>query len=258
MRKKGGGPVIFGRRFSANGRFPKAYQAKFGVPSFRSQVVWRNLLGSVEGVSPRRVLDVGCGGGALTVGIAQAFPNAEVTGIDPDPEALRSARVLAGATGVSGVGFIEARLEQLRIGSFDLVVALGVLEFAANPREWLVRLTSQVAEGGIVAFTAPHAHAPTPSRTSRDRFTIRQLETWMRESRCSPVLIREIVRGANRVVYRSSQALQNHRWVALALHPFTLPLIFIDERLPGRGEVLFCRARRVHPRDPNTLPNAFI
>ena len=40
----------------------------------------------------QRVLDLGCGTGTLTLMIKQAYPDAEVTGLDGDPKALEIAR----------------------------------------------------------------------------------------------------------------------------------------------------------------------
>jgi len=236
--------AVFGRDFPANRSLMRAYQTAFGVPSFRSQVFWRSLLESVKGPSRMRILDVGCGGGAFAIGIARAFPSARITGIDRDSEALKSARALAEITGVNNVEFLAMRLEDMPDGSFDLVIALGVLELSSEPRDWLSRLILQAGDGGVVAFTAPHRNARCLARTSGRGFEIRKLEQWMLEGGCSSIVIREIARGPNRAVYRGSQAMQAHRWMALALHPFTLPLLFLDSRLPGRGELLFCRGHR--------------
>jgi 2-polyprenyl-3-methyl-5-hydroxy-6-metoxy-1,4-benzoquinol methylase len=48
------------------------------------------ILGVIGSVSGKRVLDVGCGDGVLSVRLAQE--NAEVTGLDSDPRMLEAAR----------------------------------------------------------------------------------------------------------------------------------------------------------------------
>lgn len=54
----------------------------------RESTFKRALLAQVEADHPRRVLDLGCGTGTLTVAIAKALPDAVVTGLDADAEAL--------------------------------------------------------------------------------------------------------------------------------------------------------------------------
>src|SRR2546421_6024940 len=138
LRRKGAG--VLGRDFPATRSLLRGYQNAFGVPSFRAQIFWQSLLAFVEGPSRMRILDVGCGGGAFAIGIARAFPSARITGIDRDSEALKSARALAEITGVNNVEFLAMRLEDMPDGSFDLVIALGVLELSSEPRDWLSRL----------------------------------------------------------------------------------------------------------------------
>jgi ubiquinone/menaquinone biosynthesis C-methylase UbiE len=46
--------------------------------------------GSIE--AGHRILDIGCGTGALTILIKQTHPQADVVGLDPDPKALEIAR----------------------------------------------------------------------------------------------------------------------------------------------------------------------
>jgi|GEM_PF-5450679 len=221
-------PGLLGRDFPSDGKALAAYQAIFGVPSFRSQIFWRTLLESLDGMSFERILDVGCGGGAVAVALARLFPGSRVKGIDPDPRAVDSARSLAARAGVANVEFQLRRLEEMQPEPFDLILSLGVLEFSADPRRWLLQLTSLSEDGGTVAFTAPHRRGSAGAETMPGRFEIQQLAAWLREADCDPVTIRAIVRGPNRAVYRLSQALQAHRGWALAFHPLTLPLVRFD------------------------------
>lgn len=58
------------------------------------------LLAQVVADRPRRVLDLGCGTGTLTIAIAKALPDAAVTGLDADQEALGIAANKARQAGV--------------------------------------------------------------------------------------------------------------------------------------------------------------
>lgn len=48
----------------------------------------RALLAQVMADRPHHVLDLGCGTGTLTIAIAKALPDADITGLDADEEAL--------------------------------------------------------------------------------------------------------------------------------------------------------------------------
>lgn len=50
------------------------------------------LLKTVAGLSPKRVLEVGCGTGRNLAGLARLLPGAEITGVDLSPDMLRIAR----------------------------------------------------------------------------------------------------------------------------------------------------------------------
>lgn len=70
----------------------------------------------------KRVLDVGTGDGRLALGAARWAP--EVTGVDPDPEAIRAARGNARAMRAGNVRFVVGPAQRLpfRGGSFDVVI----------------------------------------------------------------------------------------------------------------------------------------
>lgn len=73
---------------------------------------------------PRRILDLGCGTGSTTLLLKQAFPQAEVIGIDLSPYMLVVANDKAQKSGVS-IQFRQANAEQTGFpdASFDLVTA---------------------------------------------------------------------------------------------------------------------------------------
>ncbi|HET7287722.1 MAG TPA: class I SAM-dependent methyltransferase [Pyrinomonadaceae bacterium] len=62
----------------------------------------RQDLVSAAKIEPgHHILDIGCGTGTLVVKLKRQHPSAEVVGIDPDPKALRRARIKASRAAVS-------------------------------------------------------------------------------------------------------------------------------------------------------------
>jgi ubiquinone/menaquinone biosynthesis C-methylase UbiE len=59
------------------------------------------LLAGADVQDGERVLDLGCGTGALSLALKRRVPGAEVTGLDPDPKALALAREKSEAAGLA-------------------------------------------------------------------------------------------------------------------------------------------------------------
>lgn len=101
-----------------------------------------------------RVLDVGCGEGWSSIGLALAYDDAEVTGVDLDPASVAAARRHAAARGVEDrVRFVAADAASVapRGGrGFDLVLAFECVHDLADPVAVLAALRAQVADGGWV------------------------------------------------------------------------------------------------------------
>jgi SAM-dependent methyltransferase len=96
----------------------------------------------------RRVLDVGCGGGRLTITLAQA--GAEVTGIDTSGQRLEQARKRADTAGVE-LGLIEADFNAPLLfadSSFDAVTSRLALMAADDPVATLTELRRVLVPGG--------------------------------------------------------------------------------------------------------------
>jgi 2-polyprenyl-6-hydroxyphenyl methylase/3-demethylubiquinone-9 3-methyltransferase len=93
-------------------------------------------------------LDVGCGGGLVAEPVARM--GAFVTAIDADANAIEAARAHAGQRQVEiayRVGAVEDMAREGR--SFDLVLALEIVEHVADRDAFLAMLGSLVAPGGL-------------------------------------------------------------------------------------------------------------
>lgn len=98
-----------------------------------------------------RVLDVGCGTGALLKATAMAVPEAELVGVEPSPEMLRIAREKLGAS----VDLRQSRAENLPFPNeaFDIIVSTNVLHFLRRPLEVLHEMSRVLRPGGRVVIT---------------------------------------------------------------------------------------------------------
>lgn len=97
------------------------------------------------------VLDVGCGGGIATEPLARL--GAAVTGIDPTPGLVEVARRHAEEGGLE-IAYEESTLEAVadRGDRFDLVLALEVVEHAADVPAFLAALAEATRPGGLVVL----------------------------------------------------------------------------------------------------------
>ena len=98
-----------------------------GEGSFRLSTDSVLLAAFVKGIRARRVLDLGCGAGILTVLLSDARPGARVEGIELQPEQAALCRENLRENGFSDSGVVCGDLRDYRAlfpaGDYDLVVS---------------------------------------------------------------------------------------------------------------------------------------
>ena len=127
-----------------------------GNPAFEAELALRTA--TKEGAfflpflrAGMRVLDLGCGPGSITLGLAQAVAPGEAVGVDLQPSQIAQAQALSVAQGVMNARFEVADVYGLPFpdGSFDAVFANAVLMHLQEPVRALVEVRRALRLGGI-------------------------------------------------------------------------------------------------------------
>ena len=105
------------------------------------------------------VLDVGCGVGRVSATIARAFPDCRVTGLDPDAESIRQARIEAESAGLDDrIDFVAETTASYRPDRpFDLITAADCVHDFAEPVKTLEEIRGLLAPGGTLFIVEPRA-----------------------------------------------------------------------------------------------------
>jgi trans-aconitate 2-methyltransferase len=110
-------------------------------------------VGLTEGITPAYVVDLGCGPGNLTAGLAQRWPGADIEGVDSSAEMIEQAQAEHAG------GRVRFRLGDVREWApsrpVDVVTCNATLQWVPGHLDLLERLVGFVAAGGWFAFQVP-------------------------------------------------------------------------------------------------------
>jgi ubiquinone/menaquinone biosynthesis C-methylase UbiE len=101
-----------------------------------------------------RVLDCGCGPGAIATDVAEHVAPGEVTGVDIEPSQIEQARRRAAERGLVNTRFDVANLYELPFpdASFDVAYAHTVIQHLREPLRALRELRRVLAPGGLLGL----------------------------------------------------------------------------------------------------------
>jgi len=143
---------------------PRLYHGveRIFAPLYRHQLV-QDWIPALDGVHERlaaggRVADVGCGHGASTIVLAEAYPASRFTGFDPHGASIATAAKSAAEAGVGDrVGFEVAAADSLPGDGYDLVCFFDCLHDMGDPVAAARRAREALAEDGTVLVVEPQA-----------------------------------------------------------------------------------------------------
>jgi SAM-dependent methyltransferase len=135
---------------------------RFFRPGYRANLA-ANWIPSLDGVEAKlrrdgTVADVGCGHGASSIVLAQAFPPARIIGFDSHPGSIDAARKSAVEAGVGErVTFEVANAQDFPGNGYDLVCILDALHDMGDPVAAAAHIRSTLAADGTWLLVEPAA-----------------------------------------------------------------------------------------------------
>lgn len=124
--------------------------AQYGKFAHQRDRAFIDLVGRVGAQAPRRVVDLGCGSGALTALLAQRWPTASVEGIDSSPE------MISRTAPDRGIAFHVADIESWRPpADTDVIVSNAALQWVPTHVRLLRSWAAAMPAGGWLAWQVP-------------------------------------------------------------------------------------------------------
>ncbi len=135
--------------------------AKFFRPGYRANLI-QNWLPALDGVVDKlkqggRIADIGCGHGHSTLMMAEAFPNAEVTGYDFHGPSIAEANAHAVSHGLANLRFEVATAKDFPGEAYDLVTYFDCLHDMGDPVGAVAHARRNLKAGGALMIVEPMA-----------------------------------------------------------------------------------------------------
>ncbi len=167
----------------------------------------------VPGAKGARVLDLGCGKGAVAVRLARAF-GCRVTGVDLLPAFIGEAREAAEAAGVGGL--CDYRVEDInrtveRESGYDVTVLGAVGDVLGGPGQTLDKLKRTVRAGGHIVIDDAYSEEGAGGYPSRDAWNAafeRAGLTLVAEKPADPEAMRDVNRRNQAAIERRAEELK--------------------------------------------------
>ena len=135
---------------------------KFFRPGYVANLI-SSWIPALDGVQEKlakgaRVADVGCGKGASSILIAQAFPKSQIVGFDYHAESIEAAHESARRVGVTNVSFEVAKAKEYGGGPYDFVTVFDCLHDMGDPVGAAAHVRESIAPDGTWMIVEPFAN----------------------------------------------------------------------------------------------------
>lgn len=264
-----GATDLFHENIRRRGIPGQLYLLLFGTPNLGSYANGYYLRQALKQVSPKRVLDAGCGDGTFTFYVAQRLPEASVLGVDIGEQGLHSSESTLDTCAriQKQLKFPNVRFQKLDLceldmpDAFDFVYSFDVLEHIADNRRVLENIYRSLLPGGhfllrIPArvqkrilnpkYTADHAHWASIEHLGQ-HYEMDTLVNDIRDIGFTVIRANYTVGNLGRLAFEGPEALRYYRVpepLFFASVPFFKVLRFLDTRSrppEGDGLLVFCR-----------------
>ena len=108
------------------------------------------ILAQAGSVSGKKILDVGCGGGILSLPLIRL--GGEVTSLDPSPEMIEVLKQ-KGAEENLKVNAINCKLEDCEEQDFDIILLMDVVEHVENLESFLMEAKKRLKQDGCIIIS---------------------------------------------------------------------------------------------------------
>ena len=139
--------AVIRRRFSSAAQEYDRYAA-------HHRMIAGELLGHLEGLRCKRILELGCGTGILSRGLRKLFPDSSILLTDSAPGMVSVCRTRVHPSSLVRHSLWDFESAEFP-GSFDLAVSSCALQWLAVPEDFGRKLFSTVSPGGWTAHAIP-------------------------------------------------------------------------------------------------------
>lgn len=152
---------VYEKRLADTDFYEKAYtyysrpgSEKFDQVRYEALANW--IISALPGLSPRRVLDIGCGRGWTISALKAKLPEASYVGLEPTLDAVALAQT-------NGLDVRQGRLggPELQGEKFDLIYSNNVLQHTTDPVAFLEAQIPLLADGGTIVLSCPDGSVPS-------------------------------------------------------------------------------------------------